>query len=254
MAGSARHEGSVRELYQDEAVARKYIDERLGHAWWRHLHDIQVGEVNRALAQVEPDEVLEIAPGPARLAPDLRGVKRGLMIEASPQMIEVAAGRLKEHGLDSVWDIEEGNAFDLSPIERQFDLAFTFRLIRHFEAEERTRIYEQVAARLRPGGLFVFDVVNRTVRKRLDARSGEGSGLDVFDALYADRAEVAAELSPCGFELVSLTNVLNHFDVQSTLSNKLDDRFFGAVLTVIRWIDALPSANPLEWVATFRRV
>ena len=50
----------------------------------------------------------------------------------------------------------EGNAFDLAPLDRRFDFVFTFRLIRHFDAPERRRIYEQVAGRLRPGGHFLF--------------------------------------------------------------------------------------------------
>ncbi|GJM43888.1 MAG: hypothetical protein DHS20C21_07300 [Gemmatimonadota bacterium] len=251
--GAAKDERAVKELYQDEAVARNYIDERLRRAWWRHLHNVQVREINRVIAEHAPADILEIAPGPARLAPDVRGVQSGLMVEASPQMIEVARERLQAAGLADVWDLTEGNVFDLSPVEREFDFVFTFRLIRHFHEGERRRIYEQVASKLRPGGFFLFDMVNKKVRDRLDAERDQ-EGLDVFDVTYADRSEIAAEMRASGFELVKLTNVLNHFSVQSTLSYKLDDRFFAPVLGAIQLLDSVPSAHPLEWVALFRKV
>jgi SAM-dependent methyltransferase len=251
--GTARDERAVKELYRDEAVAKQYIDERLRHAWWRHLHEVQVGEINRVIAEHAPADILEIAPGPARLAPDIRGVTKGLMVEASPQMIEVARARLAEAGLTDVWDIVEGNVFDLSPLEKRFDFVFTFRLIRHFDAEERSRIYGQVASRLKPGGFFLFDMVNGVTRARLDRREGKGDGLDVFDATYTRADDIRTELSAAGFELVSLRNVLNHFDLQRFLSSKLDDRFFSPVLSLIRMLDGVPAAHPLEWVALFRK-
>ncbi|HMB71114.1 MAG TPA: class I SAM-dependent methyltransferase, partial [bacterium] len=176
----------------------------------------------------------------------------GLMVEASPQMIQVARERLRAAGLEDVWDLTEGNVFDLAPLERRFDFVFTLRLIRHFDQGERRRIYEQVAGRLRPGGFFLFDVVNRPMRERIDA-GREKDGLDVYDVTYADREEIAAELRQSGFELVSLARVLNHFPLQSRLSYRLDDRFFGPVLGLIKLLDRVPSAHPLEWVALFRK-
>ncbi|MBZ0266739.1 class I SAM-dependent methyltransferase [bacterium] len=253
MNGTARDERAVKELYQDETVAKQYIDERLKHAWWRHLHEVQVGEINRVIADHAPADILEIAPGPARLAPDVRGVTKGLMVEASPQMIEVARSRLADAGLTNVWDIVEGNVFDLSPLERQFDFVFTFRLIRHFDAGERTRIYEQVASRLKPGGFFLFDMVNGVTRTRLDRKEGKGDGLDVFDATYTGAEDIRMEMEASGFELVSLKNALNHFDLQSFLSYKLDDRFFSPVLSLVRMLDGIPATHPLEWVALFRK-
>jgi len=251
--GTTRDERSVKELYHDETVAREYIDERLRHSWWRHLHEVQVAEINRVIARHSPADVLEIAPGPARLAPDLHGVKKGLMVEASPHMIDAARHRLREAHLANVWDIVEGNAFDLAPLDRRFDFVFTFRLIRHFDAPERRRIYEQVAERLRPGGHFLFDVVNSITRARIDAREGARHGLDVFDATYRGSVEVCAELEPCGFDLVRLRGVLNHFERQSRLSYRLDRRFFRAALAMIRATDRIPAVHPLEWVAVLRK-
>lgn len=250
----ASREQDVKALYQNAEVAERYMDERLRHAWWRHLHDVQVRELNRVISAHRPQDILEIAPGPARLAPELRGVRRGLMVEASLEMLAIARERLRQAGVAGLWEVREGNAFDLSPLGRPFDFAYSFRLIRHFSPDERDRIYREVSGRVRPGGFFMFDVVNRNVREWLDAREGGGEGLKVFDATYTGAPDIAAELRPHGFELVSLTGVLNHFGLQSTLSYKLDDRLFDPVLALIRLLDRIPSRHPLEWVALFRKV
>jgi hypothetical protein len=252
--GKARTEGAVMALYQDAEVVSRYIDERLRHAWWRHLHQVQVGVLNRLIAEHPEGRVLEVAPGPARLAPDLRGVHGGVMVEASPQMIQVARDRLERAGLSDAWDVREGNAFDLEDLGGGFDLVYSFRFIRHLERGERDRIYRQLSGCMASGGRLAFDAVNRPTRTRLDARSAPGEGaLDVFDVTYDAPQELAEELRPFGLGLESATPVLNRFDLQSALSYKLDDRLPGAALGLIRLIERLPSRNPLEWVVVFRK-
>jgi len=255
MSDMASEEKTVRKLYQDEDVAKQYIANRIKYTWWRHLHQVQVAAVNRAVALEDVHDVLEVAPGPARITTEVVGVGRGTMVEASPQMIEVARQRLADAGKDTVWDLREGNAFDLSDLNSSYDLAYTFRFIRHFQTPERQRFYQQIHERLRPGGLFLFDVVNARVRQQLDSVAGAGSeGLKVYDVTYHSPQEIIAELAPCGFEPVSVTGVLNHFHFQSWLSHKFDDRFPKAMELAIRQLERIGSDHPLEWVGLFRKV
>ncbi len=255
LEGMAGEEQAVRRLYQDDEVANKYIAERLKFSWWRHLHKCQVNAVNQVVADGAVSDVLEVAPGPARVTAEVTGVRRGTMVEASPQMIAVAERRMAAAGLDKVWEVREGNAFDLSGLNCEYDFAYTFRFIRHFKEPERRRFYQEIHSRLRPGGLFLFDVVNERVRMQLErASGGRNQGLKVYDMTYQSAGQISTELEGCGFETVSITNVLNHFRFQSWLSHKLDDVTIDGIETAIRLLDKIHSDHPLEWIGLFRKV
>jgi len=253
-ANKARHEETVKGLYQDTEVAQNYIDERLRWSWWRHLHQMQVAKVNRVIARRRPARVLEIAPGPARLTAEVSGVSDGVMVEASPQMIEVATGRLEEAGRMAGWRIHEGSAFELDAVGGGFDFCYTFRFIRHFEAPERERMYREIHRALNPGGLVMFDLVGRELRDKIEAaKGGESRGLDVYDATYSDASEIGAEMAAVGFETVELTPVLKHFFLQSAISYTLDHRLPAISRVLVNALDGVPSSHPLEWIGLFRK-
>ena len=74
----AYEEQHVASLYQDSAVAENYIQQRFTFSWGQLLHQKQVAEVNRIIRTSQPASILEVAPGPARLATELHGVRRGV--------------------------------------------------------------------------------------------------------------------------------------------------------------------------------
>lgn len=65
---SAREEQTVAALYKDTETAETYLQKRFKYSWSRLLHRKHVVEVNRVLAGVRPENILELAPGPARVA------------------------------------------------------------------------------------------------------------------------------------------------------------------------------------------
>jgi SAM-dependent methyltransferase len=251
----AQHEDSVKSLYQNEKVAENYIQNRFAWAWSRLLHETQVRVLNDAIEKNRIETALELAPGPARIAPDLKGIRAGIMVEASEPMIDVARRRIDAKGLGGVWDIRHGNAFDLAPLGRTFDFAFTFRFIRHFQADDRKRLYAQIAGRLNPSGLLVFDVVNRPVREKLDAKEkpAQGENLPVYDATYTAE-EFRDEMRANGFEVTALHESIRHFDAQSWLSYHVGPRLPGVAWGLVKALEALPARNPLEWVAVCRKM
>ena len=266
----AKKEADVRKLYQDEDVAQDYIEDRFTWSWSRLLHDKQVSVLNDLVAQQNVESVLELAPGPARLTADLRGVKRGLMVEGSEQMVEVAKKRLVAAGLDNTWELRCGNAFELEECPTDFDCVFTFRFIRHFETKDRQRLYEQILARLKPGGFLVFDAVNKVIRDGLDQQgatdesgetaksdasdnSSEGAEeLDVYDVTYT-KPELESELRDAGFEPVALHEVVRHMNAQSWCSHKFDRRCAPLSRALVSFLAAIPPAHPLEWVVVCRK-
>lgn len=253
----AKHENTVKALYRDENVAENYIDNRFKWSWSKLLHDKQVSLLNRVINEREIQSALELAPGPARLTTEINGIKNGLMIEASEEMVAVAKRRLKEKDLQNTWGIKAGNAFDLSGIKQKFDLAYTFRFIRHFDHSERSRLYTEIFSCLEQDGILVFDVVNKPTRERIDAiesknNTGNSDKLSVYDIAY-NEYEFCNEMKDHGFDVLQLVPIIKHYFLQSWISYKFDRRLPMLTNTTVQLIEKLPTNYPLEWIAVCKK-
>jgi ubiquinone/menaquinone biosynthesis C-methylase UbiE len=247
---------SVAALYEDASVAESYLQKRMKFSWQRLLHERQIREMNRVILKCKPNKVLEIAPGPARLAVELKGIDRGVMVENSEEMIAIARSRLAAAGLQKTWEVISGNAFALHEVlpEAGFDLAFTFRFLRHFRTAEREQLYASIRSRLKPGGLLVFDVVNATMLKRIEQANPTrpADELAVYDVSYT-QDQFEQEMQYNGFTVEEMTPVIRHFPLQSTLSYKLDDVMPSISQTAVNFAEAIPSKTSLEWIAVCRK-
>jgi SAM-dependent methyltransferase len=247
---------SVGAIYKEKAVAGSYLEKRLQFSWQRLLHEKQVGALNRTIDAHHPS-ILELAPGPARLSVLLEGVKRGVMVENSEEMIEIARRRLAERGLEAAWKVIRGNAFELDRIfpTDTFDFAYTFRFIRHFREAERMRLYELLRGRLSAGGLLMFDVVNAPTRNAIETRIKTRSPeeIAIYDVSYTAE-EFVGEMKNNGFRVVSMEPVIARFVLQSWISYKLDDVVPGLASGAVRLLEKIPAQHPLEWVAVCQRM
>jgi hypothetical protein len=176
------------------------------------------------------------------------------MVEYSEEMLDVARTRLQAAGLSDVWEVRRGNAFDLGSSPVPCDFLYTFRFIRHFQADERVRLYQGFRKCLAAGGLLMFDVVNTVIRQRLDAREPErpAGDLPVYDVTYAPE-EFRTEMNTQGFEVVRMIPIVTHMASQSWISCTLDPRLPQMSRLLVRLLERLPSANPLEWIAVCRK-
>jgi len=247
---------SVAAVYEDGVIAEGYLQKRLRFSWQRLLHRRQVAVLRDSIRRYRPQSVLEVAPGPARLSAELDGIARGVMVENSASMAAIARARLKQSGREKSWTVLEGDAFGLENVvgPAEFELAYTFRFIRHFHDSDRKRLYAQLRRRLTARGILIFDVVNATVRQQIDARQGgQAAGeIAIYDAVYTPRS-FAEEMRDNGFEVVAFEPVLRHFRAQSLLSYKLDDVARWLVAPAVSLLEGIPSSDPLEWVAICRR-
>jgi SAM-dependent methyltransferase len=81
-------------------------------------------------------------------------VRRYVGLDYAPRMIELAQRRL---GDDPNVELLVGDARDLSPVTGEFDFVlFSFNAIDAVSAEERLTVLDQVRAKLRPDGRFLF--------------------------------------------------------------------------------------------------
>jgi len=250
----ASNERAVSALYQNSTVANKYIQDRFVLAWQQLLHRMQVRSVQQSIQLFNPDNVLEIAPGPARLTTELTGISKGTMLEYSSDMINVARVRLQEHELLNKWTIVHGNAFELKDCPGPFDFIYTFRFIRHFDEEHRVRLYAAIHSRLRLHGILMFDVVNSTYNMQdRPSANKTADALPVFDAGYTPK-QFRDEMNAGGFEVLDMHPVIRHFRIQAWISSKLYDVVPAFSRRIVQAIETIPSRSPLEWIAVCRRM
>lgn len=241
---------ALREAYRDEDVAARYIENRFREPLGAMLHARQVRALRAIVRAARPREVLEVAPGPARLTLEVARVldRPGTIVDASPAMLAHARRRLDRAGA-AAWRCVAGDAFAL-PVDGPFDLVYSFRLIRHFERPDRLRLYREIARVLRPGGLFVFDAVNAEVSEPLRAAANPGE-YEHFDALMR-LPELNAELREMGFAIASLTGVQRNYTTLARAQVLIAPRSRPLARAVMEVVDRFGGA-PLEWIVTCRR-
>lgn len=239
----------IRTAYQDATVARRYVEERFTTPLGALLHKRQRDVLRRVMAASAWPDVLEIAPGPARLTTDVIDLAGQLtLIDASAEMLGEAKRRLSSVKAAAPCTMIRGDAFVL-PFPSRFDLVYTFRLIRHFGDADRLRLYREAARVLKPGGRLVFDAVNRRVYEPLRALA---DGRNHFDASL-DRDELGAELAAAGFNIESLDGVHHRYGALHRLQTLVAPRSTALARAAMNVVDGIGGGEPLEWVVTCRR-
>ena len=239
----------IRGAYSATATAEEYIDKRFTSAWGSVMHATQVRTVNAVIRAHHVGRVLELAPGPARLSHDVSGFDRGYLCEFNDAMLQVARRRLANSV--SRWQLVRGDAFHL-PFQGSaaLDLVYTFRFIRHFEAADRAALYRQINSVLKPGGLFVFDVVNDAVGRPARMRD-DLANCPVYDEFYS-RDSLRAELAAHGFVPLEFVDVIRHMTLQQQIQVLIGPRANGLARQLISLLEHVPG-DPLEWVVVCQK-
>ena len=99
----------------------------------------------------------------------------------------------------------------------------------------------------------MFDVVNRTVREICNARNRSKSKgeLEVYDVTYSPE-EFRTEMKNHGFEVISFVPVIRHFELPSWVTRHLDRRIGQWAHRLVRFMETIPSTDPIEWVVLCR--
>jgi len=240
----------IRKAYEDDRVAGEYVASRFETPLGALLHARQIRVVRDLIRAEGIERAVEIAPGPARLAVDVvPALAHATLVDASAQMLAEARKRLAARGLAGRVSLVRADAFKL-PLKATRDLVYTFRLIRHFERDDRVRLYKQIATVLRPGGWLVFDAVNERVSAPMRARAKPGEHVH-FDALLRPES-IAEELRESGFTLTSLIGVQRRFSALMTCQIYLAPRSAALARGAMEIIDR-SGGEPLEWVVVCRR-
>ena len=241
---------AIRNAYRDDQVAREYIHRRFREPLGALLHARQVACVRDLIRRRRAVDVLEIAPGPARLTVDVAPSlpQGGTLMDASAQMLEQARRRMEAAG--ARWRFVQGDAFAL-PFGAGFDLVYAFRFIRHFETADRCRTYREIHRVLKPGGVLVFDAVNAAVAAPLRARAGAGEYRH-YDALL-DAAGLSRELADAGFSDVRLSGVQRRYPALARIQVLVAPRSRTLARMLMEAVDRAGGGAPLEWIVTCTR-
>ena len=239
----------VRKAYQDERIAREYVSQRFAAPLGAMLHARQARVLHHLIHRHNLTRVAEVAPGPARVTVDIAPLLQQVtLIDASAQMLAEARERLASRGLAEHARLVRADAFQL-PFGARFELVYTFRLIRHFQREDRLKLYEQIRHILSPRGWLVFDAVNERVSAPLRARANPGEYAH-FDALFRPEA-LEGELRESGFEVASLIGVQRRYAALVRCQTWLAPRSARLARAAMEVIDRT-GGEPLEWIEECR--
>lgn len=147
----------------------------LGHAWWDDdvgefstlrffINPVRLGFFLRILQGRALNTVLDVGCGGGILAEDLaRAGYRVTGIDPAPESIETAKNHAAVSGLDIEYRVGSGEQLPFA--NDAFDVVACCDVLEH--VDDVDRVIAEVARILRPGGVFLFDTINRTWVSRL---------------------------------------------------------------------------------------
>jgi ubiquinone/menaquinone biosynthesis C-methylase UbiE len=240
---------TIKDYYQDDTVARDYIDERFMRPLGQIQHRTQIKTINHIISFYHIDRVLEVACGPARLTSGIEGFKKGVAVDTSESMLNIARRNVSN---PEKWHFINANAFDIKLNER-FQLIYVFRFIRHFRLPERMKLYNKFHELLEDRGILIFDAVNYEKFALIRKMENKGQKL-IYDKIYANSKSLENELFNAGYEVLTLKGLIYHFYIQaaiSRISNKLNIDEVG--MKVIHCFERFPFGRPLESIVISRK-
>jgi len=237
---------SLADYYKKEDVIVGYFKQRFDIPLNRVLHRNQVEFINKKIKENRISEVLEIAPGPARLTTEIKGVNKGYMLDINEGMLIHARDRLKKRGLIKKWKMIMADAFDTKLKENFVSMIYTFRFIRHFKYEDRKKLYSEIRRLLRDGGYLIFDVPNYGIEKIMRKGKTEKDYL-IYDKLWK-KDEFIKEMENNGFEVICMKGNLKIYFIQAAIS-RLDRIGLGKVAEkIIYLLDRILDKIKFEFV------
>lgn len=244
----------IKEFYGEPTITEEYLSKRFTSVSGIKLHEREINTINDFFAIINPEKIIDLATGPARISKDIKNFKKGWGIDSSERMVKMAKNILQEEK----WSILKGDAFNIPFPTDFFDCVVSFRFIFHFDDNNRKRIFNEIWRVLKLGGYLIFEARNWVVNNPDRVKNREAIqkewGLDPMDAKYWKKDELISELSKVGFKIINLEGVFNHSRLQSISfrlmklkMDKLGDMLFNL-------LEKFKSDQPWEWVVICQKI
>src|SRR3954452_3714133 len=151
---------------------------------WAPVYDAWASDMTEdvahyvSLAREAEGPIVELAVGSGRVAIEVvrETGKPVLGIDSSTAMLEIA----RERAVGLPLELRLGDMRDLELDELASLIYIPFRSLLHLHGwQDKGRVFERVAASLRPGGRFAFNsfAFSHTVAARLDGKTQEQNGI-----------------------------------------------------------------------------
>ncbi len=218
-AGPERVPQAMASTRRSPGEVNNAIYETLGHRWWnddagfemtslRHcVNPVRCGYFRRILRErgVRAGSVLDVGCGGGYLAEEF--AKDGFRVyglDPATSSIEAARAHAAGGKLDIDYRVGRGEALPFA--DASFDVIACCDVLEH--VEDLRRVVDEVARVLKPGGILLFDTVNRTAKSKLTLikvwQDWNVGGFGVPNAHVWDRfitpAEMEALLRASGIE------------------------------------------------------
>ncbi len=166
---------TLRECDMAQAPVNNEVYRRKGHAWWDEsegmfatiryfVNPVRFGYFSRVLAGFAAHTMLDVGCGGGILSEEFaRAGYRVTGIDPAPESIWAA----REHALASGLEIDyrTGVGEELPFSDALFDIVVCCDVLEH--VDDVPRVIGEIARVLRPGGIFFYDTINRTLASKI---------------------------------------------------------------------------------------
>ena len=176
--------------YYDQ-LAPHYDEDRFANSYGQYIHEQETAILDKLLPNPPTDSTLDLGCGTGRL---LKWASHGL--DSSPMMLEEARRKYPEHHLS------KAPAWDTPYLRYSFSAVYAFHLLMHLERAQVTKVFQEAARIIKPGGRFIFDIPS-TNRRQLT-----GHQADNWHAAQSMTLADIAAIDPQTWKIQSYQGVL----------------------------------------------
>src|SRR3989344_5758317 len=151
----------LREHYNREDISKNYEGLRFSSLAGQIEHIVGINLINSIIEKEKPNLVLEIATGPGRLTKDMKLWNKGIGIDSSSNMLKLT----KKNVSNPNWKFIKTDVMKMPFKRNYFDMIISFKLLMHFNNEEREKAYKEIGRVLKRNSLFLFDIGNKKYSK-----------------------------------------------------------------------------------------
>jgi 2-polyprenyl-6-hydroxyphenyl methylase / 3-demethylubiquinone-9 3-methyltransferase len=164
---------------QEQMPVDNQLYDRLADTWWTEdsvlsllrtsINPARFGYMRRVLVEelgVDPrgKTALDVGSGGGLLAEEFAGLGCWVTgIDPSAESVEAARAHAEQEGLEIRYTVGAGE--ELPFADESFDIAYCCDVLEH--VNDLDRVLAETSRVLKPGGVYMYDTVNRTRRSRL---------------------------------------------------------------------------------------
>lgn len=202
------------------------VYDRLGSSWWDEnsplslLHGVTPGRfayfrdvlAGQGRMTASGQRALDVGCGGGFLAEEFAAAGCQVTgIDPSPASIATARAHARRRGLRIDYRVGPGERLPVP--DSAYDLAYCCDVLEH--VSDVDRVVSETARALRPGGLYLFDTINRTVRSRLFMITlmQRWPPTRIVDAtihdwdMFIKPGELTGLMARCGLEVCEITGL-----------------------------------------------